>query len=82
MQLPSVITDAGPLVNVAAVLACVYFGVRLVQIVRQLVQGSTAAQDARQLRADLKEDHADQLQLLEARFEIMVKDAVREARRG
>jgi len=78
MQLPGVITEAGPIVNVAAVLACVYFGVRLVQIVRQMVQGD---QTARQLRADLKEDLADQLEHLAVRLELMVKDVVREARR-
>jgi hypothetical protein len=79
MQLPGVITGESPMVNVAAALGCVYFGIRLVQIVRQMVQGDQAT---RQLRADLKEDHADQLELLAARLENMVTRAVHEAMRG
>ena len=86
MQLPGVITGAGPIVNAAAVLGCIYFGVRLVQIVRQLVQGDQTSRQreeaARQLRADLKEDLADQLELLAARLENMVTRAVQEAKRG
>lgn len=80
MQVPSVIGGGGIVVNLAAAVALVYFGVRLWQAIRPPAPPSSVghAQDLHQLRHDLKEDHADQLQFLAVKLEMTIREVVRQ----
>lgn len=74
VQATEVFAGGGLAINLAAAVGLLLGGAKLFQLFRG---GNGTAQ----LRRDLKEDHADQLQLLAVRIELVIKDAVREALR-
>jgi len=75
VQVSEVFAGGGPVINLAAAVGLLLGGAKLFQLFKGGGNGTA------QLRRDLKEDHADQLELLAARLENMVKAAVHEAMR-
>jgi len=83
IQATEIIGGLGLVPNVAAAVWLVYGGAKLWQTLRGgNGNGKAVAAQLRWLREQLKEDVADANTLLLARFELLIGNAIREARRG